>query len=367
MDNVHWRDRAIGASEGISDAFEVLKTYGARLADWILFFCLIGDILEIFPLPEPFATTFGNIVLGAQVITLDIAGFGLTSMGDHAERRGDSKSARKARVMGWTLISIMIGTVALVTTAILIPQTKDVVDDINKALMLVRVGVTVIYGHVIHQLRSAGNAHVDRLKGLEREVTNLQNQLNAKQQGLHEKVASEQEQAKMITDLRTRITNLSSEQSNLISRMQQEHQQALAAQEQKHREECNRLSIAHSSQIHALQEKLNTQAAPPARGKIKEMSKSKTEEKMGEGTVEETVVSGLYSYGKAFYENPMGDGKDYATKAEAAKLWGISTRQVEGLFEKYPEYVITCKEEGDEKPRARLICTDARTKIKKAS
>ena len=107
----HWRDRAIEASEAISDGFEVLKAYGARVAEWILFFCLIANIIEIFPLPEPFASVFGNIVLGVQSVTLDIAGFGLATMGDHARRRGDERAARKASRMGWTLISVMILTV----------------------------------------------------------------------------------------------------------------------------------------------------------------------------------------------------------------------------------------------------------------
>lgn len=361
MDNVHWRDRAINASEGISDAFEVLKTYGARLADWILFFCLIGDILEIFPLPEPFATTFGNVVLGSQVITLDIAGFGLASMGDHAERRGDRKSARKARVMGWVLIGIMIGTVGLVTTAILIPQTKDIVDGINKGLMLVRVGVTVIYGKIVHQLRSASNGHADRLRKLEQGIADLQNQLNTKQRDFQEKLTREQEQAKTIADLRTRIANLSSEQSNLIARMQEEHQQALAAQDQAHREERNRAQIAHSSQLNALQEKLNAkQAAVPVREKIKEIPRpQKSEEK-----VEVETISGLYKNDQSVYE---WEGRTYLTKAEASTRWGLSIKQVIGLIDRHPDLVLICQEDSDERPRAKLICTEAQSRIRRAS
>lgn len=180
--NTHWRDRAITASEVISDGFEVLKAYGARIAEWILFFCLFANILEMFPLPEPFAGVFGNIVLAVQVITLDIAGFGLTTMGDHAERRGDVNAAKTARRMGWTLISLMILTVGMVTVALLIPPTRDFISNAEKVLMLARVIVTVLYGHIVHRLRSASTAHENRIAELEKEVGSLRGQLQAKQQ-----------------------------------------------------------------------------------------------------------------------------------------------------------------------------------------
>lgn len=178
---VHWRDRAITASECISDGFEVLKAYGARIAEWILFFCLIANIIEIFPLPEPFASVFGNLVLGIQSVTLDIAGFGLASMGDHARRRGDVHAARKAGGMGWTLICVMILTVSLVTLSIIVPATKPTVDIIEKVLILARVIVTVIYGHVVHSLRNAGEEFDNRVSTLQKEVDTLQQQLQAKQ------------------------------------------------------------------------------------------------------------------------------------------------------------------------------------------
>ncbi len=178
---VHWRDRAIEVSEAISDAFEVLKAYGARIAEWILFFCLIANILEIFPLPEPFASVFGNIVLGVQSVTLDIAGFGLASMGDHARRRGDLSAAKKAGVMSWTLISVMILTVGLVTLSIIVPATKADVDIIEKVLILVRVIVTVVYGHIVHSLRSSGVEFDNRMAKLEQNLSSVQSQLNAKE------------------------------------------------------------------------------------------------------------------------------------------------------------------------------------------
>lgn len=178
----HWRDRAITASEVISDAFEVLKAWGARIAEWVLWFCLIANIIEIFPLPATFAAVFGGVVLGTQSVTLDIAGFGLTTMGDHARRRGDIASAKKATAMGWTLIGLMIVTVGLVTTSLLITQTKPIIDMIDKALILARVIVTVLYGHIVHSLRSAGGEHDNRVSTLEKQVGDVQKQLEAKAQ-----------------------------------------------------------------------------------------------------------------------------------------------------------------------------------------
>ncbi len=177
----HWRDRAIEASEAISDGIEVLKAYGARVAEWILFFCLIANIIELFPLPEPFASVFGNIVLGIQAVTLDIAGFGLATMGDHARRRGDAHAARKASTMGWTLISLMMVTVGLVTLTLIVPATKPTIDTIEKALVLARVIVTVLYGHIVHSLRNAGVEYDNRVLTLEQTVSTVQAQVQAKE------------------------------------------------------------------------------------------------------------------------------------------------------------------------------------------
>lgn len=178
---IHWRDRAIATSEAISDGFEVLKAYGARIAEWILFFCLIANIIEIFPLPEPSASIFGNIILGIQAVTLDVAGFGLTTMGDHARRRGDMAAAKKAGAMGWTLISVMILTVSLVTLGLLVPSTKPYVDGTEKALILVRVIVTVIYGHIVHLLRNAGTEHDNRVSSLQKQLDTTQKELSSVQ------------------------------------------------------------------------------------------------------------------------------------------------------------------------------------------
>jgi predicted nucleic acid-binding Zn-ribbon protein len=167
----HWRDRFIAKSEIISDTFEVAKAYGARIAEWVLYGCLFANILEMFPLPFP--NWFGDTVLAVQAITLDIAGFGLTTMGDHARRQGNEKAARTAQGMGWTLIGLMIVTVGLVTLSILIPDTKSFVDGTEKALILLRVVVTVLYGHIVHSLRQASVDYMNHTMALEQEVSSL--------------------------------------------------------------------------------------------------------------------------------------------------------------------------------------------------
>lgn len=179
---ISWWDRAISKSEMISNGFEVFKAWLARLAEWVLFFCLIANIIEIFPLPKPFASVFGEIVLGTQVITLDVAGFGLASMGASAKRRGDIGAAKKATGMGWTLISIMMLTVGLVATSIIFPSTKPTVDTVQNALILVRIIVTVLYSHIVHSLRVSGVEHENHLKELEDSLSTAQHDLAAKSQ-----------------------------------------------------------------------------------------------------------------------------------------------------------------------------------------
>lgn len=176
---IHWRDRFIAKSEVISDTFEVAKAYGARFAEWVLYGCLFANILEMFPLNFP--GWFGNSVLAVQAITLDIAGFGLTTMGDHARRQGNEKAANTAQNMGWTLIGLMILTVGLVTLSVLIPTTKDFVNNADKALILARVVVTVFYGHIVHSLRQANFEYTNEMSSLQEEVFTLRETMSTLQ------------------------------------------------------------------------------------------------------------------------------------------------------------------------------------------
>jgi hypothetical protein len=145
-----WREAAIERSEGITDAWEVTKTYAGRLAEWILFACMIGCILEVL-IAVPL--WLSNTILGVQAVTLDIGGFALSSMADQARANGDEQAARKADVTGKFLIGIVILTLALITVGLLYAPAKSYTDGAEKVLILMRVVMTVVYGHVIHSLR----------------------------------------------------------------------------------------------------------------------------------------------------------------------------------------------------------------------
>lgn len=254
--HTHWRDRAIEASEAISDGFEVLKAYGARVAEWILFFCLIANIIELFPLPEPFASVFGNIVLGIQAVTLDIAGFGLATMGDHARRRGDSQAARKASTMGWTLISLMMVTVGLVTLTLIVPATKPTIDTIEKALVLARVIMTVLYGHIVHSLRNAGVEYENRVVTLEQTLSTVQAQVQTKQQEVESRQST-------LSTVQARLSSEQAKVSTLQRQLDTAHGLVDSMQQELERVRGQVDSGQHwqTSRVSSLQEQLDTEQA----------------------------------------------------------------------------------------------------------
>ena len=120
-----WRDTAIERSEGITDAWEVTKTYAGRLAEWILFLCMIANIIEMLP-GVALAAWLTNTIMGVQVVMLDVGGFSLASMGDQARENGDERAANKSRATGYLLIAIMIITLLLVSVGILWPALPQV-------------------------------------------------------------------------------------------------------------------------------------------------------------------------------------------------------------------------------------------------
>ena len=154
----HWRERALSRAEAITDAWEVTKAYAGRIADWILFGCMVMNIIEILP-EVSLPPAVSNLVLGVQVVMLDIGGFSLTSMGEYAREQGDERAARRASVTGGLLIAIMIVTLLLVSIGLLWPTARVYTDMAEKGLILVRVFMTVIYGHVIHSLRRSVQTH----------------------------------------------------------------------------------------------------------------------------------------------------------------------------------------------------------------
>ena len=173
-----WKHTAIERSKVITEAWAVAIAYAGRAAQIVLFICLIFNLLEVFSI-LPF--WFANGVLIAQSIILDVAGFGLTTMGKHAQQKGNEGAARKAGLMGWTLIGLMIVTVTLVTLPLLFPETKDAVSWIDKVLILARVVITVFYGHIVHSLEEEDAAYENRVSSLQAEVDRLKKQLDTGQ------------------------------------------------------------------------------------------------------------------------------------------------------------------------------------------
>jgi DNA repair exonuclease SbcCD ATPase subunit len=218
----HWKDRAITAAEVISDAFDVAKAYGAHIANWILFFCLIANLIEM--VSPAFQAIAGLVIVAIQSIMLDIAGFGLTAMAASARRRGDDKSATKANVMGWTLITVMAITVGLVTLAAFRKDWTSDIDQANHVLMFVRVIVTVFYGHIVHQLREESTAHENRLAELEGEVVTLQQQITAKKQEAANVQAQLSNEQKAISSLQHQLEDEMDKTSGMQHKLDLAHQ-----------------------------------------------------------------------------------------------------------------------------------------------
>ena len=152
----HWKHVALAKAETITDAWEVVKAYAGRAAEWVLFVCMIINIVEMLP-EVNLSTSITNTVLGVQVVMLDIGGLSLSTMAAHARLMGDAMAARTAARTSIFLIGLMIVTLLLVTIGILFPSVKPITDLAEKGLILVRVVMTVIYSHVIHSLRSTNS------------------------------------------------------------------------------------------------------------------------------------------------------------------------------------------------------------------
>lgn len=150
---MNWKDAALAKAEAITDAWEVVKAYAGRAAEWVLFVCMIINIVEMLP-EVSLPTSITNAVLGVQVVMLDIGGLSLSTMSAHARLLGDVKAAKRAGTTSAFLIGLMIITLLLVSIGLLFPSVKPYTDLAEKGLILIRVVMTVIYSHVIHSLRS---------------------------------------------------------------------------------------------------------------------------------------------------------------------------------------------------------------------
>lgn len=151
--NQSWRDRAIERSRVLTDGFEVALTWAGGLADWILFLCLVSNIIEV--LAHLAGTPFSNIVMGTQSVLLDIGGFALLTMAVHAHQRKARRTRNSAATVGALLMLVTLATVVLITVGNLWPKAADQVQNINQALILARIGMTIVYEATIHLLRHA--------------------------------------------------------------------------------------------------------------------------------------------------------------------------------------------------------------------
>lgn len=153
--NHGWKHRLISASGVISDAWDVFIAWAGRGASWILFACLVISILQVIPnmnVPE----ILKNITLGVEIITLDIAGFGLNSLASHIRKYGGrdaQATAGQGANLGKFLIGLMMVTVVLITAATIWPTLKSGIDVTDKILILVRMIAIILYMHTVKELR----------------------------------------------------------------------------------------------------------------------------------------------------------------------------------------------------------------------
>lgn len=152
----HWKNTAIQKSGFLSDLWDVFISYGGRAAGWILFGCMLCNIIQVIPgVTVPQAII--SLVMGVQIVTLDIAGFGLNTIAKDVLKHSQDGDAREtaygAKKLASFLIGLMILTVALITIGVLYSPAKGTVDIIDKVLILARIILIVVYMHTMHDLR----------------------------------------------------------------------------------------------------------------------------------------------------------------------------------------------------------------------
>jgi hypothetical protein len=214
----HWRDREIARSETISDAWQVFLAYAGRGAEIILFICMAVSLVQMIPgitLPD----TFTGVVFVIQMITLDVAGFGLTSLAKAVGRMGDAETARRAGTIGTCLIIIMIISMLSGGISRLFgpnhPDVKTWMGYVDDGLILIRIGMTVLYGKIMHSLRDSQQhmqqTEEDEQAALREEITRLQTTLQ------NERNSSSTEQTRLTTE----ITTIKNEQAEKVNELSQ--------------------------------------------------------------------------------------------------------------------------------------------------
>ena len=216
-----WRDRAIERSRILTDGFEVALTWAGAIADWILFLCLVANIVEV--LAKLGGTPFSNIVMGTQSILLDIGGFALLTMAVHAHQRQAPRTRNSAAMVGALLMLVTLATVVLLTIGNLWPKAANQAQNINQALILARIGMTIVYECTIHLLRHAEQQerHVQQAQvhqTFSEQVQALAETLN--QQGVHleQRIAESERRTELALNQFT--TQVQGVQSGVVQQVQ---------------------------------------------------------------------------------------------------------------------------------------------------
>lgn len=220
---LHWRDRSIARSEVISDAWQVFLAYSGRSAEIVLFICMAVSLIQMIPtifLPAAFTGTMFMV----NMITLDVAGFGLNSLAKAVGRAGDKETAKKAGTVGTLLIIIMV--ISMFSGGlnqlfgVKFPVVKEYTGYLDDVLLLIRVVMTVLYGKIMHALRDSQQYMQvqveDAQAALQEEIARLQASLQsesdakvAEQARLQNEVtALKNEQAQKVTDLSQQLTEM---------------------------------------------------------------------------------------------------------------------------------------------------------------
>lgn len=184
---MHWRDKAIAQAAIVSDSWQVALAWLGRFAEIILFVCMIIMLANIV---IPFPGWFVGGVLVVQMITLDVAAFGLGTMASHVKQNGHEEAAQKAETMSKALIVIMIITALNVVIDLRFGSTYSIVHTItgyvDDALIFVRIVAVILYGHTIRSLREVSQAievaKQDETEEMKDQIAQLQKTLRDERQ-----------------------------------------------------------------------------------------------------------------------------------------------------------------------------------------
>ncbi len=135
------------ASDFVTESWSLFLVFGSRCAEIVIFFCLVLNILQTLGMVP--ASWIGTII-AVQAVTLDVASLGLMMVCKDAIGSGRKTTAWVSGLMALVLVGIMIATVVCVTVGHMWPDMQETTDRIDKALVLVRLVVSVLYGPIIH-------------------------------------------------------------------------------------------------------------------------------------------------------------------------------------------------------------------------